>query len=149
MWQEPAYPRPWLSAGTPGETADGTGSATISLVRSSYPYNPIRKIFNGPPLGREFRRYEKLSQMRPDDSPVPWGEPFLRELPLFMDLLVGSRHPTVAHDENTAWNVALPDGSVRKYVDAETAGESQEVRVAELGDVRRVPWAGARKRVMP
>ncbi|MEL7237375.1 MAG: hypothetical protein AAGK78_00825, partial [Planctomycetota bacterium] len=121
LWKPGAYPDPWLSEGTPGLTNGGTDPGTLFLVRSSYMYNPIPVAFNPAPFGREFRRYRKLSQMRPPARPDPDSEPVLQDRPLFMDLLIGSNNPTVAHDDNTAWNVALIDGSVKKYRDPETA----------------------------
>ena len=121
LWQETEYVDPWLSTGTAGRSSDDIKSTSVFLIRSSYMFNPVPLVYNSPTIGFEYRRFEKMSKMRPADEPPPFGEPLLDIVPLYMDLLVGSSNPTTAHDENTAWNIALPDGSVRKYVDPKTA----------------------------
>ncbi len=127
LWQEEFYNQPWLGEGTPGVVpTNGEERDSVFLVRSSYLYNPIPESFNSPRLGFEYRRYEKLSQMVPLKGELPRGEPRLRTLPLFMDLLIGFESPTVAHEKNTSWNVTAPDGSVSTYTDADTAEKHKQ-----------------------
>ena len=102
LWQEGAYPEPFLSSGTPGERADGTPNPNELLVRSSYMYNPypVRDDSGSVgELGKQFRVYERVPA-------------YPKDAVLYMDLLVGNNHPTVAHDENASWNIAFIDGHV-------------------------------------
>ena len=98
QWRDTYYPEPWLQSGEPGRKADGTPDSSVFLVRSSYQYNPYPVDPN--PLNAK-REYVKITQMPPDKV-------------AFMDLLVGTTYPVVAHDEDDAWNLTYIDSSVRK-----------------------------------
>ncbi|MEM1010810.1 MAG: type II secretion system protein [Planctomycetota bacterium] len=132
LWQESFYPGPWFSEGTSGVIASDNGNdeapGTVFLVRSSYLYQPIPLSYSSPGFAASFRRFEKMVQMRPvEEIPTNNFEPFLDTPPLFMDLLIGSANPTVAHDNDTSWNIALTDGSVRKFVNADVAVEHKNL----------------------
>ncbi|MEM6312585.1 MAG: type II secretion system protein [Planctomycetota bacterium] len=100
VWLEGAYPKPWMSAALPGIVAEsGTTDSSIFIVRSSYMYAP--QVANTG-LGKQLRTYERVTQFPAEDV-------------LFMDLLVGSDFPTLAHDDNDLWNITYIDGSVRGF----------------------------------
>ncbi|MEM6312582.1 MAG: prepilin-type N-terminal cleavage/methylation domain-containing protein [Planctomycetota bacterium] len=113
-WQVGAYAEPYLSEGTAGLLDDGTTSGEQFIVRSSYMYNPYpeRQPDGGVIALREFRVFERTTT-------------FPKESVLFLDLLLGSDFPTIAHDENSLWNLAFIDGHVEDVKDRDVAVDSK------------------------
>ena len=95
QWQLEFYPTPYLSEGKPGENElTGVTNDNFHVVRSSYMYNPYPASVD---FGKELRKHERLVSY-PDDAV------------LTMDLLLGSKNPTVPHRDLDTWIVSFNDG---------------------------------------
>jgi prepilin-type N-terminal cleavage/methylation domain-containing protein len=100
IWQLDLYVQPWLSGGSRGHLGGTAVPGATWLVRSAYLYSPHR---SSPANNR--RAYQMLRSF-PDDKAM------------MMDLLFATQlYDTVAHKDNSAWNVLHADLSVDMYQD--------------------------------
>ncbi|MEM1211720.1 MAG: prepilin-type N-terminal cleavage/methylation domain-containing protein [Planctomycetota bacterium] len=115
QWQPGHFPEPFGEVGMPGLPGDDS-SADIDtfLVRSNYMYNAVVTFGNG--LGARPRLYDTIPEFDTEIGTTAETQ-FPSEAPLTLDLLIGWRYDTNAHQQNSWFQASFIDGHGEGFSD--------------------------------
>jgi prepilin-type N-terminal cleavage/methylation domain-containing protein len=116
QWQRGFFEDPYGQVGQPGLAGnDGSADASTFLVRANYMFNPVVD-FGSNSFGPKPRLYQTVTEFNTEIGPDP-NRQFPVEAPLTLDLLIGWRYETNAHDQQTVFLASFIDGRVEPRTD--------------------------------